>query len=71
MSIASKILGMIPWGRARPQEPAPVAEPVEPAIKFPIVAGTQSEWLRVLKADDLLTLVQASKALKEIYRQCN
>ncbi|MDH0051321.1 MobH family relaxase [Comamonas terrigena] len=69
MSIASKILGMIPWGRARPQEPAPVAEPVEPAIKFPIVAGTQSEWLRVLKADDLLTLVQASKALKEIYRQ--
>ncbi|MDH0051472.1 MobH family relaxase [Comamonas terrigena] len=69
MSIASKILGMIPWGRARPQEPAPIAVPAEPAAKFPIVAGSENEWLRVLSAEDLLTLVQASKALKEIYRQ--
>ena len=42
---------------------------VHPEVKFPIVAGSQPEWLRVLNAEQLLTLVQASKALKEIYRQ--
>jgi integrating conjugative element relaxase (TIGR03760 family) len=69
MSIASKILGMIPWGRARPSEAAAVAPTAEPAATFPIVAGSQPDWLRVLSAEQLLTLVQASKALKEIYRQ--
>lgn len=69
MSIASKILGMIPWGRSRPTATAPVAPPAEPTVSFPIVAGSQPEWLRVLSAEQLLTLVQANKALKEIYRQ--
>ncbi|WP_313569333.1 MobH family relaxase [Comamonas terrigena] len=69
MSIVSKLLGMVPWGRARPQEIAPAAVPAEPPTKFPVVAGSQSDWLRVLSAEDLLILVQASKALKEIYRQ--
>jgi len=69
MSIASKILGMIPWGRSRPPATVPVATPAEPTVSFPIVAGSQPEWLRVLSAEQLLTLVQASKALKEIYRQ--
>lgn len=69
MSIASKILGMIPWGRARSQATATAQLPAEPVVKFPIVAGSQPEWLRVLNAEQLLTLVQASKALKEIYRQ--
>ena len=69
MSIASKILGMIPWGRARSQPTAPAELPAEPEVRFPIVAGSQPEWLRVLNAEQLLTLMQASKALKEIYRQ--
>ena len=69
MSIASKILGMIPWGRARSQPTAPAQLPAEPEVRFPIVAGSQPEWLRVLNAEQLLTLMQASKALKEIYRQ--
>ena len=69
MSIASKILGMIPWGRARSQPTAPAQLPTEPEVRFPIVAGSQPEWLRVLNAEQLLTLMQASKALKEIYRQ--
>lgn len=69
MSIASKILGMIPWGRAHSQATATAQLPAEPEVKFPIVAGSQPEWLRVLNAEQLLTLVQASKALKEIYRQ--
>lgn len=69
MSIASKILGMIPWCRTRSQVSAPAPVPEEPEVRFPIVAGSQPGWLRVLNAEQLLTLVQASKALKEIYRQ--
>lgn len=82
-SIAARLLAMIPWGRAAGATPDPTAASAQAALparsagtapapvtpEFPIVAGSEPGWLRVLNAQQLLTTVQASKAIQEIWRQ--
>ena len=53
-----------------PQVSQPSGAAAARAATAPVaIAGTQSNWLRVLPAPDLLASVQADKALREIWRQ--
>lgn len=87
-TIAAKLLGMMPWSRARAAGnraqqtlPQPQQPPEGPVLKGQGVkgpgdapgpvqhAGSEPGWLRVLPAEQLLALVQAEKAIAQIWRQ--
>lgn len=81
-SIAWRLLQLLPWTRTLNDEQTSdrsdassqrdangsQGQESEPA-SFPVVAGSQPGWLRVLDAEQLLTTVQASKAIQEIWRK--
>lgn len=83
-SVAARLLRLLPWNRAVDATSANAgagaaatssAEPPSgdgsPPQPFPRVAGSQPGWLRVLDAEQLLTTVQASRAIQEIWRKSN
>uniref|UniRef100_UPI0035D10813 MobH family relaxase n=1 Tax=Paracidovorax oryzae TaxID=862720 RepID=UPI0035D10813 len=83
-SVAARLLRLLPWSRAVAATSAnagagaavtssgqPPAGDGSAAPTFPLVAGSQPGWLRVLDAEQLLTTVQASRAIQEIWRKSN
>lgn len=81
-SIAAKLLGMVPWSKAKGERPAPAGQlplPEGPVLKgqmdMPLqgqdiqIAGSTPGWLRVLSAQQLLATVRAERAITQIWNQ--
>ncbi|GAO72885.1 MobH family relaxase [Comamonas sp. E6] len=81
-SIASKLLAMVPWSKAKPVQSAPAGPlplpdaPVSTGAQdLPLkpdeihIAGSEPGWLRVLNAQQLLATVRAERAITQIWSQ--
>ncbi|MXN30179.1 phosphohydrolase [Delftia sp. CH05] len=74
-SFAARLLAMTPWSKQggllrqadRGRGSDTIAGPVTAHV--PVVAGTESGWLRVLTSDQLLAVVRAEKAVDAMWRQ--